>query len=166
MLCFIGIYCNLNDSGTERTLVEELASLKTSKKGHSGASKGPGKYSFDFQVCYELMSNYIVYRLNFSWFYNVLMFTVSGTQDGNSDMHKRRNHETSTSSQGKKCVLSLWNSIKSVLGYAVVSHFPKFWFSELKESKVSLINFNIHLHSILLVLSFLTPLISKFESSW
>lgn len=67
-------------SGTERTLVEELASLKTSKKGHSGASKG------------------------------------TGTQDGNSDMHKSRNHETSTSSQGKKGVSSLWNSIKGVLG--------------------------------------------------
>ncbi|XP_004301243.1 PREDICTED: dnaJ homolog subfamily A member 3, mitochondrial isoform X1 [Fragaria vesca subsp. vesca] len=67
-------------SGTERTLVEELASLKTSKKGHSGASKG------------------------------------IGTQDGNSDMHSSRNHETSTLSQGKRRVSSLWNSIKGVLG--------------------------------------------------
>ncbi|PRQ15867.1 putative chaperone DnaJ [Rosa chinensis] len=63
-------------SGAERTLVEELASLRTSKKGHSGASKG------------------------------------TGTQDA----HKSRNHATSTSRQGKKCVSSLWNSIKGVLG--------------------------------------------------
>lgn len=41
-ILFYGIYCNFNDSDKERALVEELASLKASREGHSAASKGTG----------------------------------------------------------------------------------------------------------------------------